>query len=101
MREIKFRAWHTINKVMYNHKRIPVLLKNVADDNVWKYMQYTGLKDRDGLEIYEGDVLQHYLAPSSIGVMAWEEKDARWTLFHPLEQFRILGNIHQHPFLMT
>jgi hypothetical protein len=59
MREIKFRAWHTKNKVMYEHKNIPVLLKNVADDNVWEYMQWTGILSTDiKLPIYEGDIIE-------------------------------------------
>lgn len=58
MREIKFRAWHTVNKVMFDHKSIPVLLKNVQDDNVWKYMQYTGICDVNGEKIYEHDYVR-------------------------------------------
>lgn len=65
MREIKFRAWDDRSKKMWEPDFIrndgkPVLLAavtgkaNVYDDPI---MQYTGLKDKNGREIYEGDVL--------------------------------------------
>lgn len=61
MREIKFRAWHKGYDEMY-----PIMLydKNPGDCLRWKnegqpveIMQYTGLKDNNGKEIYEGDVV--------------------------------------------
>lgn len=62
MREIKFRAWDTLNEKMF----IPCLSEyNDMNDEIdnftacgrYKLMQYTGMKDRNGVDIYEGDIL--------------------------------------------
>lgn len=72
MREIKFRAWvkekkaifevilidYVTKKVTYIVERTGHLL-NIRHDkfNDVELMQYTGLKDKDNKEIYEGDIL--------------------------------------------
>lgn len=62
MREIKFRAWNKYN-MSYDELTVVgpdiglnALLKNVQRN--FTLMQYTGLKDRNGREIYEGDILK-------------------------------------------
>jgi len=63
MREIKFRAWDKDGHdwFYFDLKSTHINIPAVADDNT--VQQYTGLKDKNGKEIYEGDivrVLWHY-----------------------------------------
>lgn len=58
MREIKFRAWGPNCKTMWNWEQTQTLIRELGWEGEKILMQYTGLKDKNGKEIYEGDVVR-------------------------------------------
>lgn len=121
MREIKFRAWDA-HKRMWTEYRIHDGVVYFLDKStgVWvgKYdkrykefdlMQYTGLKDMKGKEIYEGDIVIHHSKMCKI-IFNVEEarfvlRDDEFELEIPFtnnnnKRMEIVGNIYENPELL-
>ncbi|MCI3922460.1 YopX family protein [Paenibacillus sp. TRM 82003] len=127
MREIKFRVWSKENGFMYEWEDLlgfdgfkeHMEIAETGDQNHSPMMQYTGLKDKNGKEIYEGDVLHvleltnkelsSYASPVEFidfGFLVTEPNGTQVPLacFHkssyPLFEIEIIGNIYEHPSLL-
>lgn len=126
-REIKFRAWDSDDskmlhafeegyRIMYNEDYGTMFCgghNSAGDWNEPILMQYTGLKDKNGVEIYEGDVLEHNYDK---GLMKWVvcyengcfgiKNGNLLTKFYPIDSASfftsrvIIGNIYQNPELL-
>lgn len=115
-REIKFRVWHKIVKQMYNDgwhgKCVGEAGTNTTNDHLkflqnhdMELMQYTGLKDKNGTEIYEGDIVDQ-LDLHQIGN---RENPRKQTVieFNPTSGYdiwphdiEVIGNIYENPELL-
>jgi hypothetical protein len=94
MREIKFRAWDKETKTMqYN---VSFLYNNA------EIMQFTGILDKNGKEIYEGDIVKR---GTTISDIIWEDYGFKLRKGNSIcdvnKPIEIIGNIYESPELLT
>lgn len=105
MRQIKFRAWDKEQKRMvFDFETIPyfasrVITKYSIDD----CMQFTGLIDKNGKEIYEGDIINGWrvvIEPHSTGL---RDSDNKWQgqIAHRSTGLEVIGNIYENTELLN
>lgn len=125
-REIKFRVFHKIKKSILEVGWISFQEKTMGfgDGSCWRFndevvlMQSTGLKDKNGVEIYEGNIIELETGNNEtfIAPVVYNKDECRFDLEHPEGyhghwnlclrtidacNYRSIGNIYENPELLT
>ncbi|MER0467827.1 YopX family protein [Bacillus cabrialesii subsp. cabrialesii] len=119
MRGIKFRAYHTEERDGQEFPRMIDWDERLNNDeeelacyfrnefsNVSPLMQYTGLKDKNGREIYEGDIILEHNTDTKF-VVKYDNRHASYYLdlgigdgAFMVGDLEIIGNIYENPELL-
>jgi len=122
MRENKFKVFDKITNEIYQVSELELegthhycyneeleYLHVITDNCI--LMQYTGLKDKNGVEIYEGDIIKLYGLPNAhFQVVFKNQYMGGWILMHKKNEvslgaldknkLKVVGNIYENPELL-
>ena len=119
--DIKFRAWnkrtskmYNVLSIFFNHKvarlqrlngGIKVFLEQLDDVDL---MQYTGIKDKNDVCIYEGDIVRYFKNELAVIVyrnggvdirsLSWKECEP---LQRRLDEIEVIGNVYENKYLLV
>jgi len=116
MREIKFRAWNGKKMFKLDPLSGKGSLFDLAPEKDWYVMQYTGLKDKNGKDIYEGDIITYGFKTKDFndlvlhtGKIFFDEYmflvdgdtiNEEWHSINRIHYVEIIGNIHESKHLL-
>jgi hypothetical protein len=118
-REIKFRAYHKERKEIFEIASIDFEEKKAAlmngiikllnvDFKQFELLQYTGLKDKNGKEIYEGDIIICKYGPQIAMEVKWIDEGFRTLVKYDGDNYvgfvkesaEVIGNIYENKNLL-
>ncbi len=110
MRKVKFKVWDKVHKEMLDWEQVKteMVFTNMDDKNL-VFLQYTGILDKNGKQIYENDIVKNRLN-GKVYVVRWNgcssaflmqdvEKQTKSLYFanQGFGRYEVIGNVYENP----
>lgn len=114
MREIEFRAWHKkyeymerVADISFNRGIVNLNASDISKIEDVELMQYTGIKDKNGVKIFEGDIVK---LNSYLWKVYWINEEGCFKMKNKFDDLfltkfkekalELIGNIYENPELL-